>query len=155
MWAGRQRTFQGSGAPGAWVRLHRPGGNKYPSPEHLVSLRLELRAASELRVEGRASPAWHPSVSRRTAQLLTTLAQCWLAAGLLKTQFWSTRRSSRNPSLFQVLTPALVSSSSALSPQFRLHSWPGLRGQTSWRGGPWGEPGALVTPGTGLKTKVT
>lgn len=75
-------------------------------PSLILALRLELRAGRELRVEGRAFPAWHPSVSRRTAQPLTTLTQCWLATRLFKTQFWAPRRSSRDPGVF----PGTVSS---------------------------------------------
>lgn len=75
-----------------------PGRSQCPFAH--LGLETRIRAGRVLRVQGLAFPAWHPGVSRRTAQPLTTLTQCWLAAGLFKTQFWAPRRSSRDPGVF-------------------------------------------------------
>ena len=56
---------------------------------------------------------------------------------------------------FTVLSPAHASAFFCAIPQSCAFP-PGLdHGQTSWRDGPWGEPGALVTAGTGLRKKVS
>lgn len=123
----------------------------------ILALRLELRAAErEPRVEGRAFPAWHPSVSKANRRVAFNPYTVLLGYGFIQDSvvLGPAREFPVILEPFMVLSPAHASTFCTI-PQGSAFPPDLDHGQTSWRGGPWGEPAVLVTAGTGLRRKVS